>query len=373
MLKGVYLTLLIGPTIAVPVPPPVIHALKEVQVTVSAGQRSGFQLSFAVSRTSLLQQALIPAGYFDPGIRVIVIATVSGMPNVLMDGVITRQSVSMSNEPGQSTLTVTGEDLSLLMDLTELVLPYPATNVALRVSALIAKYAIYGMIPLVIPELLPNVVTPVQGIPYQRGTDLSYIQQLARENGYVFYVDPGPAPGVNVAYFGPEIRIGIPQPALNVNLDTHTNVDNLSFTYDGLSREQIVAYVHIPNTSFSIPVPIPEVSLLKPPLALRQASSLRTTTRGDINKLDPAQAAARLLADAAASSDAIKGSGSLDVLRYGRALKARQLVGVRGAGLAYDGLYYVRSVTHSLKPGEYKQNFELVRNGLISITPGVPA
>jgi hypothetical protein len=47
------------------------------------------------------------------------------------------------------------------------------------------------------------------------------------------------------------------------------------------------------------------------------------------------------------------------------------LVGVRGAGLAYDGLYYVNSVTHSLKRGEYKQNFSLSRDGLVSNTPVV--
>ena len=58
--------------------------------------------------------------------------------------------------------------------------------------------------------------------------------------------------------------------------------------------------------------------------------------------------------------------------RYGRLLKARQLVGVRGAGLAYDGLYFVRSVTSTIKRGELKQEFDLTRNGLISITPVVP-
>jgi len=48
------------------------------------------------------------------------------------------------------------------------------------------------------------------------------------------------------------------------------------------------------------------------------------------------------------------------------------MVGVRGAGLAYDGLYYVNSVTHSLKRGEFKQSFSISRDGLISNTPVVP-
>ena len=75
------------------------------------------------------------------------------------------------------------------------------------------------------------------------------------------------------------------------------------------------------------------------------------------------------LAKAARWAEAVTGTGSLDVLRYGRLLKARQLVGVRGVGPAFDGLHYVTSVTHKIKRGEYKQSFELSRNGLISTLP----
>jgi hypothetical protein len=73
------------------------------------------------------------------------------------------------------------------------------------------------------------------------------------------------------------------------------------------------------------------------------------------------------------SSDAVSATGALNVTRYGRLLKSRRVVGVRGAGPAFDGLYYVSSVTHTLKRGEFKQKFSLVRNGLVSITPRVPA
>jgi hypothetical protein len=71
------------------------------------------------------------------------------------------------------------------------------------------------------------------------------------------------------------------------------------------------------------------------------------------------------------NSTAISGNGSLDVMRYGKLLYSRMLVGVQGAGLAYDGMYYVDSVTHNIKQGEYKQNFTLSRDGLITTTPVV--
>ena len=84
-------------------------------------------------------------------------------------------------------------------------------------------------------------------------------------------------------------------------------------------------------------------------------------------------AASYALALSFGASDAITGTGTLDVLRYGRVLRSRMMVGVRGAGVAYDGMYYVNSVTHSLKKGQYKQNFTLSRDGLVSQTPVVPA
>jgi hypothetical protein len=38
----------------------------------------------------------------------------------------------------------------------------------------------------------------------------------------------------------------------------------------------------------------------------------------------------------------------------------------------YDGLYYVKTVTHEIERGSYKQSFSLARNGLVSTFPTVP-
>ena len=53
-----------------------------------------------------------------------------------------------------------------------------------------------------------------------------------------------------------------------------------------------------------------------------------------------------------------------------QALQAK-FVGAKGAGLGYDGMYYVKSVTSTVKRGEFKQSFSLSRDGLVSITPRV--
>ena len=79
------------------------------------------------------------------------------------------------------------------------------------------------------------------------------------------------------------------------------------------------------------------------------------------------------MAEAVKNADVVTGDGTLDVDRYGQVLRARSLVGVRGAGLAFDGMHYVDSTTHTLKLGEYKQKFILKRNALIASLPVVPA
>jgi hypothetical protein len=372
MFNGVHLTLMIGPAVPLPAPQPVMEALQSVQVT-SSKDRSGFQLTFSVGKTSLLQTVMLPAGYFDPMItRVVIIVTMNGMPNVLMDGIVTRQEMSPSNEPGRSTLTITGEDLSVLMDVVEFKLPYPAMPDAARITTILAKYAAFGILPIVVPPAISPVLIPTERIPVQTGTDLSYIRGIAAECGYVFYIEPGPAPLTNLAYFGPDVRLPIPQPALNVNMDWDTNVESLSFSLDGLAKKIVVITILDPVTKkIPIPIPVPNISILRPPLGARLTPPAKVQFPENMAKLKPDEAAKRILGLMFNNSDAISGNGSLDVMRYGRVLRSRMLVGVRGAGVAYDGLYYVNSVTHNLKHGEYKQSFTLSRDGLISLTPVV--
>jgi hypothetical protein len=253
-------------------------------------------------------------------------------------------------------------------------MPFPAMPAEARVALLIAKYTVpFGMIPLVIPSVNIDIPIPVKEIPRQQGNDLAYIKKLARDVGYTFYVNPGPLPGANVAYWGPEIRVGMPQPALNIDLDMHTNVESLNFRFENNRKKLPIFFIQNEQTKVPIPIPLPAINPLSPPLGLIPPIPTGIKRLTNTAKQPVVRALALALAESAKDSDAVFGSGNLDVLRYGRVLKARQLVGVRGAGMAFDGLYYVKSVTHHLKRGEYKQSFELVRNGLISTLPRVPA
>jgi hypothetical protein len=374
MLKGdIQLTLMMGPVVPVPVPKEVIEALQSVQVTSGAGEPSGFELSFALDKNSPLNTLLLMLGQVGPVIRTIIVVTINGIPHVIMDGVVTQHQVTPEPDKGVMTLRVNGKDLTAAMDFIDLTgVPYPAMPDEAQVGLILARYAMYGMIPLIIPRILMDVPIPTERIPSHQGTDLHHINMLAERAGYVFYIEPGPAPGANIAYWGPQIKVGVPHPALNIDMDAHNNIESLNFRFDGESGVLPIVFIQNPETRAPIPIPIPDISPLNPPLGLIPPAALRVEMMRDTAKLNPIQAASAGLARASASSDAITAEGSLDVICYGHILRSRGLVGVRGVGHALNGLYYVKSVTHNIRAGEYKQRFTLTRNGLVSTVPTVP-
>ncbi len=374
MLSSVQMTLMMGPIIPVTVPRVVLDSLASVEVKVEDVGQSGFQLIFSIDKQSPLQILfLLTGGMPLLFMRCIIIATVNGVANVLMDGVITNNQISPGDKGSNSTLTITGKDLTALMDQSNWSgFPFPACPREARVALLCAKYAFFGVIPIIIPSVLIDISLPIEQIPSQQGTDLQYIQSMAAEVGYVFYIAPGPTAGVSTAYWGPQVKVGPVQPALNADMDAYSNVESMHFNFDQEKNRIPLVYIYNQETGISIPIPIPPITPLNPPLGLIPPMPTNLIPpdlkafREDAAKLPIPQAIMLGLAEAAKNAEAVTCEGSLDVTRYGGVLSARKLVGVRGSGPAFDGLYYVKSVTHKIKRGEYKQNFTLTRNGLVS-------
>lgn len=257
MNQGFYLTLMMGGFNAKPVPQPVIDALTEIQVTSTVGAQGGFQLKLTMGRTSPLQH-LLESGFFDPRQRVIIAVTVNGQTDVLMDGIITKQDLTPSNAAGKSMLSITGLDLTALMDFIDLTgIPYPALPMFVIVEMILAKYAVLGVVPIAIPPLLPLIQNPIARFMKQDGTDYAYVNKLASDVGAVFYLDPGPTAGMSIAYWGPDLSklFGGPQPAHSINFDGSSTLDSISFSYDGtLATQYLVTVIepttHIPHLRF---------------------------------------------------------------------------------------------------------------------------
>jgi hypothetical protein len=375
VIKGIDLSLMFGPGVPVPAARSVVEALDSVRIEENSGEtQSGFELMFALEKDSPLNTLFILAGGAAlPILRVALVATLGGRVHPLINGVVTRTDLSPGTGGEPAMLSVKGKDLTAAMDTIDFsgLVPYVAMPPFARVNLILAKYAWLGVIPQVIPSM-EGPPLPTEKIPRHQDTDLAYIRGLAREAGYTFFMKPGPAPATSIAYWGPEIRVGDVQPALTVDSGFATNTEQLSFSFDKEQAEIPVVYVQNALTKAPIPVPIPSAIPFHPPLGAVPPLPPKITRLRDTARLNPFEALVRGFARAAEKGDAVRGSGRIDVLRYGRILRARNLVGVRGAGRAFDGVHYVESVTHELKRGSYKQSFNLKRSGLLPARASVP-
>jgi hypothetical protein len=378
-LLGLNLTLSVGSMTPDPAPLQLTQALQSVEVTRSDEGPSAFQLTFYADRSGPFQSdyPLLRSPLLKLFNRILITVTFNGTPRVLMDGFITHHQLMPGDASKGSTLVVTGEDVSVLMDLVDLPFEYPSMSDAMIVLFILAKYSLIGIYPEVIPPLTTFLRLPLEGTWQQTGTDRANLNKLAANHAYVFYIEPGAAPLTNKAYWGPPPRTGTPQKALTVNLGPATNVSSISFNYDGLAATGVFGTLQDPETNIDMPILLQagtRVPLLAGQPALpgqipfaRQSLYSSALQCGDgynraISYID-ALASAQSIVDQS-TDKVVTAEGELDGLRYGDLLSAPGVVGLRGAGTTYDGNYYVKSVTHSISKEKYTQKFKLAREGV---------
>lgn len=368
---GINLTLLIGENVPRSAPRSLMEALKSVEVTQSDEGRSGFQIVFQLGRSGrndtkdyqLLKDPLLKV--FN---RVILTITIGAVAQVLMDGIITNHQFSPSTEPSNSTFAITGEDVSVMMDLEKKSLEHTAQDEATIARTLILQpqYAKYGLIPDVVSPKLKDRPTKNERIPSQQGTDLEYLKTIAARFAYVFYVIPGPKLEQNTAYWGPPQRKTQPQPPLTVRMGSFTNITSINFQNNAMSAAEVKGKVQDRRTNEIQTVA--QTNSDRPALAAQSALAQQTHRRTERYRetgRDTTQAGARAQAITDKSVDnVVTVTGDLDSVSYGALLQVRGVVTLRGVGHNYDGLYYVKSVTHKISKGDYKQSFTITREGL---------
>lgn len=370
-LLGVHLATMIGPTVPVPLTSDVAGAIEQVVVQVEDEQPAGCQITFRVGKSTGTGVAseLVLKALLRLGARVVLMVTVGAIPSVLFDGYITRKEANPGARPGESTLTVSAIDATYKMELEEKSVEYPAQPDALIATQIIATY---GLIPMVIPPLSFDVPLPTERVPVQQGTDLSFLRSLASQYGYVFYIVPGPVPLMNTGYWGPPVRVGMLQSALNVDMGHFTNVERFEASASNDGPTLVQGQVLDRQTGQTMPVftvASTRIPLGREPVVTSDPTALRIRLLRDpgVNSI---QAFARAQAITDASTDQpLTATGSVNTARYGSVLQARGLVGVRGLSDDFNGNWYVKRVTHTLKTGSYTQDFTLTRGEIGALLP----
>ena len=361
----------IGPRLPIPppAPPKVIQAIKSIEITNSDEGRDGFEITFGAGRSGpadLFDYEIIKNPLIKKGNRVIMQAFMGFMPKVLIDGIITLRQFDTGSGPGQTTLKVTGEDIIHVMDRQEITAQWPQQPDNTIVNTILAQYMQYGFVTETRVSGPLEVPTVFDRMPTQSASDKAYLQVLAENNGAVFYTELGDVIGVNKIYWGPPRRIGEKQSPLYVNMGPDTNVvGNVNIQDNSLGLTRYDGSIIDRQTGMIVPVTT--VPSTRPPLSMRPEWATNPDARtmqyrGD-GGVSITQATAQAQGQSDASTDTITATGEIDSVRYGNILRARRLVEVHGAGEEHDGKYYVKKVVHKIKRGEYKQSFELTRDG----------
>lgn len=385
-----------------PAPRSLMDALQAVQVSCGDSAPSTFSLTFHDERGQGSSDfALFSDENLQPWVRVEVSVEVNGVSNVLIDGYNTGRQLAPAYGPTGTSFTVSGEDASVKMNMIELSLDYPSMGDFLIAEFILAKYILFRVLP--DAQITVADAIPFAYVPQQNGTDRVYLQQLAQKHGYRFYLEPGPTKGWSKAYWGPPVLDSAPQTTLTVDMGPFTNVESIQFGENLLAPT--IAYGMVPQTT--LPPPVPQrlpvgafASTRSPALAADPVMGsygdlvtelvtnplgalkdlLELHTRGSLfqtTNLGPAQdqslgflealpAAAGIVNDS--TDEVLTAKGKLDTVRYGAVLGSPGIVAVRGAGYSCDGLYYVKSVDHSISTRQgawsYTQDFTLTREGM---------
>lgn len=374
-LSTVDLGLRIGDGFPGPAPARLMRALRGVEVTQRDEVPCGFQLTF-------LAEAAGPGDVFavagDPLLapfkRVCIRVAVDGFPQTLIDGFITHHQFLPANGPDEATFVVTGEDVSVRMAMIEWSREYPAMPDAAKVATVLTPWMALGIEPEIIPPL--SSLVPVDFVPQQAESDRALLQRLAQANGGTFAIVPTPIPYVNTAYWGPPQRELPPSALIDVAVGPASTADSFQAELQALAPQTTAGIVIERELEPFVPVPVlTEVSTRLPPLASNPVLNPENGLLGARRRLwcndqlDPVLANLQAQSETNLSTDAaVTVTAGVTPARLGKVVTAPGVVGVRGTGEAYDGLYYVKQATHQigLRAGQgwdYTQQLTLTREG----------
>lgn len=363
-----------GGTTLQPVSGELLELLESVSVTESDGTMTSFVLSFKVGwdREKGNDFQWVISDVFRPLGRIVLAVFINGTPTVLVDGLINSFSHQPDMKQGGTTLTVQGGDLSIILDNTK------------RDTA--SSRCLTGDLDSVLQELLSGehllqqygVEVKIADFSTSHTPNSKYnmqstlrqdLEQLALHMAFEYRLTPGDEIGKSLLYIGPRESLDLTLPPITLNAGPESNATPGQFSYSGTTAYQAISasQISVDGTQPGQLQTPQHVGLAANPANNVQGGVLgRTVTAlpGENN----AQTKARLNREYA---ETVTGSCTVDTFRYGRVIRCRAKVDIRGAGHAWDGTYRVSSVTHTLGKGHYQQSVGLAREGLGPIKPRV--
>jgi hypothetical protein len=329
--------------------------LRQVNVETSRKDAAICTLTFASFRDEGGMWNIQDGELFLPWKRVSIEAFFGSRHEEIIRGFIRDVRLDYPDDMNAS-VTVTGQDESILLDREHVQKTYSTLEQPLNDSELIRE--------LLKPHWVGNQVDITSGTTcgnlYHDGTPIRLIRDRAALNGYEFLIREGKA------YFGPPDLAGDPQPVILIYAGPASNCLSFSVLHDG-HRPDSVRFVDAPESDDDVNSGESYVSESQP--MGKTAADSKNQGLNDFNwrvqmprGSTLAEREARAKAKAEESAWKISATGELDGSMYGHVLLAGRTVSVDGVGSAYGGLWYVDEVGHYFSTDGYRQTFQLIRN-----------
>jgi hypothetical protein len=340
-----------------------IDALEEIEIETAIEEASAFRVRFGITKTAIGDWSILEADPFKPFTPVSILLQRDPLPpEILINGYVSEQQVTYGDDPGSSTLEVSGLDVTSLMNVEEKIVPWPNMPDSVIAASIFSNYLEYGLVPVVEPTP-PRLIEP-DARTIQRASDIRFLRRLARRNGFDCYVQPDPLIGADRGYFQSRDLFALPQAVLNVSFGEQTNVSDFAIRYE--MTAPVVAQVTGLDAATNQPQPAFALASLELPLGLegtlgREAPGpmVRPADTGLFSSGELSDALEGIVAHSSWSVVA-EGAVGMDV----PTLRPGGLVNVRGCGRLYNGSYLVWRVRHLIEPGGYEQRFEARRNAV---------
>jgi hypothetical protein len=292
--------------------------------------------------------------------RVTIYASFPQQTETVIDGYIAEVAVSSNAEEGNVTVEIQGVDAAYHMNLEEKTKIWLDKSFEDIAEEILTSYDFATEIA---EPAGDAAATPPHAVA-QRHTDHAFLRELARRKGYEFFLQGA------TGFFRPPMLDGTPQKLIAVNFGEETNCTQFRVAADGTAPTSAAIMFLDPMTG-SVMESRRDSSELTP-----LGTDTLDTLRGAVSVPQTLQIGRRLgCMDQARADDYATGllrrngwwvtaTGSLNGLRYGRVLRSRKTVTIKGIGARYNGVYYVRKVRHDLTMRTYTMNFEAVRNAV---------
>jgi len=376
------ISLWMGPTFP-PTPNPLATShLESAEITHAETDKSGFQLTFNTTQNALGFDLMQTPGFTAFSHVMIIYQPPAGAHGIdhtiqrtIMHGIVTNVQVSRNKCLGDR-IVITGKDVCNMMNLKELPAIYPGMSVTQIIAAIVAKpeYAAMQIIPhplIIQQKFVTSPRDPVSSPVTQNITDYCMIKSIARQYGYVcitiyeHYVPLAPAKFYcgELTKLGAHLIASIPRPLTG-------DANALSSTSDmNVEEDALAPQISLGSTQTPVgPVAIPAMASTEPvkyafnPTQDPQSKQTISGSEGIPANEALLQAQNKVNLD---SEKSVTITGETSAGTHGEILGAFNPVVVSGMGTTHNGTYYVKEVTHTIRPleGTHMQKFTLTRSG----------